>query len=447
VNADLAGRLHHVDPAVLGERIRNLRLARGLTQDGLADGAVTVSYISRIEAGQRRPDAALLERFARVLDTTPEHLITGIEPARADEITFALLNAELALETGSADEALSALAGVTAEPDLPDDIRQRADLLTARALESSGRYDEAIIALEGILESQAPRHPLLRARIALSRCYRETGDFTRAIEVGEHGLSALEGLGIDGGDEAIQLAVTIAAAYCERGDLGHAIRLALRTVERADAMGSPRARAAAYWQASIFESERGNTVASIPLAEQALALLKDGEDRRNFARLRAEVGIMMLRADPPQVDTAEDYLAAAREELVASSASVVDLAHCDLGLARARLLAGDTEAAAELGLTTLTSTRDIAPAVAAEAASLLGQVAMSTGTKDRASEHYREAVALLTGVGQDRRAAQLWLDLGTHLEILGDADAARDAYRRAAVASGLQMPLGLRANV
>jgi transcriptional regulator with XRE-family HTH domain len=442
----LAGRLHDVDPAVLGERIRNLRLARGLTQSALADGAVTIGYISRIETGQRRPDVALLERFAGVLDTTAEHLVTGVEPARADEITLTLLNAELALETGAADEALSALHGFGATgEDLPPDLRQRVTLLTARAHESLGNYDEAIVALDGLVADQGPT--MLPAMLALSRCYRETGDINRAIDIGERALAALKAIGIDGGDEAVRLVVTLAAAYYERGDIGHGARIAMEAIRQAEAMGSAEARAAAYWEASIFESRRGDTSAAVSHARRALELLTGGEDRRNLARLHIQLGNMLLRLDPPDVAEATAQLEGAKLKLVASSASVIDIAHCDVALARARTLAGEVSVASDIATRTLRATRSLAPAVAAEAASILGALAVSRGDTASAAEHYGEAVALLTGVGQDRHAAQLWLELGAQLEGMGDPDGSRDAYRRAAVASGLQIPAALRITV
>ncbi|HVS67840.1 MAG TPA: helix-turn-helix domain-containing protein [Mycobacteriales bacterium] len=448
MNADLAGRLRDADPVRLGERIRNLRLARGLTQAALANGAVTVGYISRIEAGQRRPDVALVERFAEVLGTTAEHVVTGVEPVRADEILLTLLHAELALETGSATEALTALGGVTgaAGADLPADLRQRAEFLAARAMESLGRYDDAISALEKLVDSGAGRALFLPGMLALSRCHRDSGDLTRAIDVGEQALAALKEAGIDGGDEAIRLVVTVAAAYFERGDVGHAVRVAREAVRRAEAMGSPAARAAAYWEASVFESRRGGSAAAIPYAERALALLAGSDDRRNLPRLRAQLGVMMLRLDPPDTSEAIEHLQAARDDLVASSAGVVDVARCDVALARAHLLAGDDARAIELGQQSFATTREVAPALAAEAAALLGMQASNAGDPKAAASHYREAVGLLTGVGQDRQAAQLWLELGSQLEQLGDVDTARDAYRRAAVATGLQIPAGMPVN-
>ena len=55
----------------LGMRVKVLRRAKGLTQQGLAD-AVNVSrvYIQSIESNRRRPSMDLLERLAEALDVT-----------------------------------------------------------------------------------------------------------------------------------------------------------------------------------------------------------------------------------------------------------------------------------------------------------------------------------------------------------------------------------------
>jgi hypothetical protein len=44
---------------------------------------------------------------------------------------------------------------------------------------------------------------------------------------------------------------------------------------------------------------------------------------------------------------------------------------------------------------------------------------------------------MLSGVGADRRAAELWFELGGLLQDVGEAAAALDAYRRAAASTGL----------
>ena len=61
--------------------------------------------------------------------------------------------------------------------------------------------------------------------IALSRCLRENGQLIRATETAERGLATLREQGLGGSDEGIQLAVTLAAAYYQRGDTIYAIHL------------------------------------------------------------------------------------------------------------------------------------------------------------------------------------------------------------------------------
>lgn len=439
LNAELAGHLRDADARELGKRIRDSRLSRGLTQAELAAGKVTVGYVSRIESGQRRPDVELLEFFATQLGTTAEYLVHGVAPARSDEILLALLQAELALETGDAAGAIHEIDQLLDGSGLPPDSQRRATLLHAKALEALGRYDEAIVALERLLEE--PTDDLaVPVRVALSRCYRESGDLSRAVDIGESALVALAKAGVDGGDEAIRLALNTAAAYFERGDTGHAVRIAMTAIERAEALGSTVAKASAYWNASAFEAQRGHPTAAISYAERALALIASTDDRRNLARLRGELGIIQLSLDPPDLVEAQSNLEAARNELAHSSASVADIANCDVALARARLAIGAEDEARQLAAEALAATREVAPTAAAGAAAVLGQIAARGGNHDAARDHYRSAVGLLTGTGQDRAAAQLWLELGAQLEAVGDTSTALDAYRRAAVATGLQLP-------
>jgi transcriptional regulator with XRE-family HTH domain len=48
----------------IGQRLRRLRLARGLSQRELAGPGVSYAYISRIEAGARRPSVKALRTLS-----------------------------------------------------------------------------------------------------------------------------------------------------------------------------------------------------------------------------------------------------------------------------------------------------------------------------------------------------------------------------------------------
>jgi tetratricopeptide (TPR) repeat protein len=439
VDANLAELSRSIDPATLGRRLRNARVAAGLTQTEAADGAASTAYISRIEAGQRRPDLKLLARLAKRLGTTVEELLIGITRDQRAELLLELDHAELELAAGNASAALERTAAILAQ--VPEagitELERPAKFVRAFALEASGDLDGAIIALTELTD--APPHDLawIRGLIALSRCYRESGDLGLAIDVGEQASAVIDEQGLSAVDEAMQLTLTVAAAYFERGDTGHAVRLCKQTIARADELASATARGSAYWNASIMRARQGLVSEALPLARKAIALFEQESDNRNLARLRSELGAMQLRLEPPEAESAKATLERAAAALDWSSASAIDKAFNKLSLARANLILGNTALAAEQLQSSQAISREQAPLLAAEALVLQGQIAMNEGRTADASATYQEAIRLLSGVGADRRAAELWFELGGLLQEVGDAEAALDAYRRAAASTGL----------
>ena len=439
ISPELARLSRTIEPGVLGERIKTARTAAHLTQGALAGDDASTAYVSRIEAGQRRPDLKLLVTFADRLGVTLDQLLIGISPAVHDEVRLELDYAELALRSGRAGEAFEQISGVLERTDaasLPG-LKKEALLIEAQALESLGHLDDAIMRLEDLIGDEEFGSVSGRASIALTRCYREAGDLGRSIERGEALLAQFASRGLDGTTEAVQLAVTVAAAHFERGDVGHAVRLCRRAIARAEETGSPRAMASAYWNASIMESEQGRVAAAIPLAEQALALLARDEDNRGVARLRAQLGMFLLDLDPPEVEAARHTLEAATKELEWSSASLAERTNNQLSLARAMFLSDDIEEAGEILRRSASLGEEATPMVIADTHVLLGQIEARNHNMEAAQEHYQAAAQVLTGTGADRRAAQLWFELGSLFEETGDHSAAGDAFRRAAVSTGL----------
>ncbi len=63
---------------MLNERIRTLRLAKGLTLQAVADVfGISRASISSWESGTNQPDPRKLEKLAELFNTTVEYLITG----------------------------------------------------------------------------------------------------------------------------------------------------------------------------------------------------------------------------------------------------------------------------------------------------------------------------------------------------------------------------------
>src|SRR5690348_16373976 len=84
-------------PETVGERLRRLRLERGLSQRDLSSPGVSYAYISRIEAGARRPSVKALRMLAQKLGVTAEYLETGSEIRDVEERELQIADAELEL--------------------------------------------------------------------------------------------------------------------------------------------------------------------------------------------------------------------------------------------------------------------------------------------------------------------------------------------------------------
>src|SRR3954471_6284789 len=377
-DADL---LKEIDPAQLGNRIRAARVARGWTQTQLAGDDVSVGYVSRIESGQRRPNSSTLDDLAARLGVPVDHLLRGVTAREYDEIKLTLDFAELSLESGQhvEAEARAREAIDRATTGSQDDLVYRGRFLAARALEGQGELDDAILELEPLVDARQGGLLRIKAAIALCRCLRESGDLNAAIEVGERVVHDLERSQLDSSDEAVQLVVTLAGAYFYRGDSSHAVRMCRKAITKAEALDSPAARAAAYWNASYFEAEQGSVANAVPLAERALALLAEGQDTRNLARLRNQLGTMQLQLDPPDVAEAQQHLEKAAEELSWTSASTIEITRNAVARARAHYLDGNLTRAEDMCAEVLATALNEAPLLAADAQALSGQVASARG--------------------------------------------------------------------
>lgn len=440
VKSDLTELCRAADAVELGRRIRQARLAAELTQAQLAGDDVSDALISRIEDGQRRPDATLLIAMATRLNVTPEQLLFGMTVDELWELRGLVDQAELALASGNAERALATADQALAtlgEIGLPD-LHQAALHVRAGALEAMGELSGAIAILEELTARPVAETIWLKDLIALSRCRRDAGDLPGAIAAGEDAFETIEELGMSGTTEAIQLTVTVAAAYAIGGDLGHALRMCKVAIDAADRFDLPIAKASAYWNASRVEDLRGDTAAAVALATEALALFELGDDTRNLGKLRSQLAYLMLKLDPPDAAGALDALTRAERELAWSAASAFEVAAELDTRSRAHLLLGEHAEALEH----VRRSEEVAPAEApslrASATAMRGRIAAARGRLDEARALYRTAAQILTGMGADRGAAQLWFELGTLFAEIGDSDGALDAFKRAAASTGLR---------
>ncbi|HEY6015943.1 MAG TPA: helix-turn-helix transcriptional regulator [Gaiellaceae bacterium] len=92
-------------PGSIGARLRERRLALGLSQRDLGRPGVSYAYISRIEAGAREPSVKALRKLAPRLGVSVAWLETGQESAALTLAQLVLLNQGKPLPPDAADLA------------------------------------------------------------------------------------------------------------------------------------------------------------------------------------------------------------------------------------------------------------------------------------------------------------------------------------------------------
>lgn len=422
----------------VARRIRDLRLAKGLSQGQLAGDELSASYVSLIESDKRRPTGEALAVLAKRLDTTVRYLSSGQQTEPETNARLELAYARLALANGSAEDAKQkVLALETAE--LPASLRTEIQLVLANCQEALGELEDAAEMLERVCIDTADRQEWLTHAVAamtLVGCYLESGDLTRAVEVGDAALDRLDEVGLRASEEGIRLAATVIWALHERGDLLFAQLRAVQLCTLAEAEGSPRARASIYWNSALVAQSRGNETQALQLTQRSLGIFAEEAHSRDLPRLRVHYAGLLLEGGESDPHEALRQLDMAMPKLEESS-SVVDLAYCAVEQARTlsalgRLDAG--EQAAEHALSLLGTQ----PRLEACAARLvLGDIAWQRGDGTAARQNYHQAADMLAMMKSSRAAAAAWRKLGDLLKEAGEWADAFDAYDKALSERGL----------
>src|SRR6516165_466407 len=89
----------------LGERLRQLRVAAGLTQSELAGDRFSKEYLSQIERGKTRPTAETLDWLAQRLGSDAGFLANGVATDERGRLEAALARAETMIEAHRNEDA------------------------------------------------------------------------------------------------------------------------------------------------------------------------------------------------------------------------------------------------------------------------------------------------------------------------------------------------------
>jgi tetratricopeptide (TPR) repeat protein len=414
---------HVDDPVAAGRRLRDARVAAGLSQRQLAFPGCSAAYISRLEAGQRVASLQLLRKIAAKLGADEEFLATGIARERAqptelveaevalrlDDLQTARDLYERALKTSADPRAQAAALGGLGRLAL----RQADPGQAVDAIEEALRLDPALISTSS---------GLIRT---LGKAYAEKGELESAIGAFERGAAAAA----EAGDELEQTRceIALANAYIDTGNFGAAEVLLGRALARTSHTVDPAQRARLYWSQSRLHTVKGDQDAAARYARKTLELLELGEDVYNTAR--AYQLLAFIAVERGRGEEALDCIGRGLA-LLGDDPGPIETAQFRIEEARALVLLGRTAEAASVAMTVQGLLAGAAPGDAARAYTVLGDVYRQTGDNARAREIWELAAELLEHE-PNPYIGDVYERLGTLLEEEGRTGEALQMLKRA----------------
>lgn len=423
-----------------GSRLREERRKRGLSQGDLCAEGLSTSYVSLLESGRRQPSPKAVQALARRLGVDPEYLLTGQDRPVRQERELELRFAELALVNGDPAQARSTLERLLGASPPNDPLRWDMEYNLARACERCGDLEEAVELLEALrerAEADPARLPWLQVVIDLSRCYREAGDLTRAVQVAEQTVARARDLGLSESRDLPRLVVTLAAASMERGDHLHANQVLTRLLRGLGENATRKDRGSALWQAATVAGLRGHYADGILLAERALFQFAEEEDVRAEGLLRTTIAWMLLESDDGDPARALELLADAHRRLC-DAGMQIETAYTETELARVHAQLGNPSDAVRWARSSLQRLGDHDRLESGRARLALARALLASDERTAAIHEMESAAATLELAGSGRQAAAAWRELGDLMTDVGDVPRSKESYARALDVVGLR---------
>src|SRR5919106_3875279 len=422
----------------LGERVRQLRIARGLTQTELAGDRFSKEYVSQIERAKTRPTGETIEWLAARLGVDRTFLETGISSSERERVESVIARAEAALEDNDTQyshalEELQKLAPSLATIAAPD-LELRALLAESWASMYQGEVRKAMQLLDRARSlAEAPSFTDVERADVLFRlavCRYKLSSVSTALALFSEalGLATHSGLPCD----RLRSNILQWRSRCYRRQRDW--EAAREDVEGAlELAGSrdPYAAANAYFQASLIAERTGHWVLARSYAERAKALYEELHDQANVGKLLNEIGALNFQLGKPE--DAVTYLKKAFEVLL-DTGNDTDAGRVISSLAQVHLRTGKIELAedqARQALELLDGRVDHLDEIG-NAQLVMGRALLEQDRLQEAEQMFASAESSFEQLSSASHRAAAWIAQGDLAARRGDDRRSAHLYRRAA---------------
>jgi tetratricopeptide (TPR) repeat protein len=418
----------------LGDRVRRLRAARGLTQSELAGERCTKEYVSQIERGKTRPTPQTLEWLADRLGVDRQFLETGVSERERMRAEGVLAQAEAAIEAAGFEEAVGLLAGLECPS---EELQVRSWLAESWALMYLGEVRPALALIESARQAveQPAFSDLDRAEVLyrLACCRYKLSSISTALALYTEALQLAEGSGLPCDRLRAHVLEWRSRCYRRHRDYEAAREDIERALELAQGLGDTQAIAHAFFQASLVAERQGQWVRARSYAERAKGIYEEIADRQSVGRMLNNLGgLTFLLGRPEQ---AKDYLKQAFAQALEIGATA-DAAQAVSSLAQVHLRTGELDLAeqqARHALELLDGRVDFLDEIG-NAQLVLGRALLQQDRLDEAEEVFGLAESSFEQLSSESHRAAAWIAQGDLATRRDDDRAAARLYRRAAEA-------------
>jgi tetratricopeptide (TPR) repeat protein len=425
-------------PPKLGERVRQLRVAAGLTQTDLAGDRFSKEYVSQIERGKTRPTQETIEWLAARLGVDASFLASGVSSDERARVEAVLTRAEALTENHQYEEAVQHYVEVKAGM-----LATGSPELRVRALNGEGwarmwhgevrealeQFDEARRLVEADSFSDIDRADVMY-RLGVGRY--KLSSIATAIALLSEALMLAERSGMPSDLLRSNVLAWRSRCYRRQRDWEAAREDVERALELAEGLGDKRALGHVYFQASLIAERNGHWVLARTYAERAKSQYEEIADQANVGRLLSNLGGLNFLLGKPEE---------AKRYLKDAFAVMLDGGHDrDAGLvvsslAQVHLRTGELETAEEQArhaLSLLDGSEDEFMLEVGNAQLVLGRALLEQSRLDEADGVFKQAESTFEQASSASHRAAVWVAQGDLAQRRNDDKAAARLYRRAA---------------